>query len=408
MIVATFGTSYHTQRYSDPLSLKSKASAIMDSLPSTLVPEKTVNAFLDDLRALVNINSGTYTPEGVAQVAAYMQALFEATGCEVELIPGDKMGPQLVARRTGTGQGRVLIIADGEANRRPFAIHDGNAYGPGVFDMKSGLLVAAYAICGLVEADEAPWQTLTMICNSDEEIGSPESHALIEAEAQKADVALVLEPTSDVARVTVARKGAASYTLEIRGVAAHAGVEPHRGRSAILEMAHRIVALHALNGSIPGVTVNVGVVQGGERPNVVAEAAYAEIDVRAADEGGVQAIEAALAKVVADTNVPDTSAMLEGFFAHRPFTQSPQSARLFALAAEAAAELGITLRGEPTGGASDGNTTAGLGIPTLDGLGLVGGLAHNPGEYVELDSIAPRIAMLMGILRRLNGADLSA
>lgn len=381
---------------------------------SSLVPEKTVNAFLEDLRALVNINSGTYTPDGVAQVAAYMRALFEATGCEVELIPGERMGPQLIARRTGTGQGHVLIIGhmdtvfpDGEADRRPFDIHDGCAYGPGVFDMKSGLLVAAYAICGLVERDEAPWETLTMICNPDEEIGSPESHELIEAEAQKADVALVLEPTSDVARVTVARKGAATYTLEIHGVAAHAGVEPQRGRSAVLEMAHRIVALHALNGTIPGVTVNVGVVQGGERPNVVAEAAYAEIDVRAADEEGVQAIEAALAKVVADTNVPDTTAALEGFFAHRPFTQSPRSARLFALAAEAATELGITLRGEPTGGASDGNTTAGLGIPTLDGLGLVGGLAHNPGEYVEIASIAPRIALLMGLLRRLNGADLS-
>lgn len=387
----------------------------MDSHVSTLVPDKTVTAFLDDLRALVNINSGTYTPEGVAQVAAYMRALYEATGCAVEVIPGDKMGPQVVARRTGTGQGRVLVIGhmdtvfpDGEADRRPFEIHEGNAYGPGVFDMKSGLLVAAYAICGLVEAGEAPWQSLTVICNSDEEIGSPESHDLIEAEAKKADVALVLEPTSDPSRVTIARKGAASYTLEIRGVAAHAGVEPHRGRSAILEMAHRIVALHGLNGTIPGVTVNVGVVQGGERPNVVAESAYAEIDVRAADEDGVRAVEEALAKVVADANVPDTTAVLEGFFAHRPFTQSAGSERLFALAAEAAAELGITLRGEPTGGASDGNTTAGLGIPTLDGLGLVGGMAHNPDEYIELDSIAPRIALLMGILRRLNGANLSA
>ncbi len=386
----------------------------MNSLSSTRVPDKTDAAFLDDLRALVNINSGTYTPEGVARVADYLTPMFEATGCTVERIPGAKMGPQLIARRSGTGQGRILIVGhmdtvfpDGEADRRPFDIHDDSAYGPGVFDMKSGLLVALYAICGLVEADEAPWGTLTMICNSDEEIGSPESHALIEAEAQQADLALVLEPTSELSRVTVSRKGAATYTLEIHGVAAHAGVEPQRGRSAILEMAHRTVALHALNGTIPGVTVNVGVVQGGERPNVVAENAYAEIDVRAADEEGVQAIEAALAKVVADTNVPDTSAALEGYFAHRPFTQSPASARLFALAAEAADELGIALHGEPTGGASDGNTTAGLGVPTLDGLGLVGGLAHNPGEYVEIASIAPRIALLMGLLRRLNGADLS-
>src|SRR5690242_9936137 len=381
---------------------------------SSLVPEKTVTAFLEDLRALVNINSGTYTPEGVTQVATYMRALFEATGCAVEVIPGDRMGPQLIARRSGTGQGRVLIIGhmdtvfpDGEADRRPFDIHDGCAYGPGVFDMKSGLLVAAYAICGLVERDEAPWETLTMICNPDEEIGSPESHGLIEAEAQKADVALVLEPTSDVARVTIARKGAATYTLEIHGVAAHAGVEPQRGRSAILEMAHRIVALHALNGTIPGVTVNVGVVQGGERPNVVAENAYAEIDVRAADEEGVQAIEAALAKVVADTNVPDTSAALEGYFAHRPFTQSPASARLFALAAEAADELGSAPCREPTGGATYRNAAAGRRVPALHGLGLVGGLAHPRGKYVESASSAARSAPLVGLPRRINGAALS-
>ncbi|HEU5348965.1 MAG TPA: M20 family metallopeptidase [Ktedonobacterales bacterium] len=387
----------------------------MDSVPSALVSDETVAAFLDDLRALVNINSGTYTPEGVARVADYLQPLFVAMGCEVERVPGNKMGPQLIVRHTGSGHGRVLIIGhmdtvfpDGEADRRPFDIHDGCAYGPGVFDMKSGLLVALYAVRGLIESGETPWQTLTMICNSDEEIGSPESHDLIETEAKQADAALVLEPTSEPSRVTIARKGAASFTLEIRGIAAHAGVEPHRGRSAILEMAHRIVALHSLNGTIPGVTVNVGVVQGGERPNVVAETAYAEIDVRAADEEGVQAIEAALARVVADTDVPDTTAMLEGFFAHRPFTQSSRSARLFALAAEAGNELGIALHGEPTGGASDGNTTAGLGTPTLDGLGLVGGLAHNPGEFVEISSIAPRIALLTGILRRLNGVDLSA
>ncbi len=387
----------------------------MDSDAPSPISEQTVNAFLADLRALVNINSGTYTPAGVAQVAECLKPKFAQMGCEIELLPGDKMGPQLVARHHGIGTGRVLIIGhmdtvfpDGEADRRPFTIRHSCAYGPGVFDMKSGLLVALYAVRALIEAGEAPWQTLTMLCNSDEEIGSPESHALIEAEAKQADAVLVLEPTSDMARVTTARKGAASYTLEIRGIAAHAGVEPHKGRSAILEMAHRIVALHALNGTIPGVTVNVGVVHGGERPNVVAEAASAEIDVRAADDAGVQAVEAALARVVADTNVPDTTAMLEGDFAHRPFTQSPEGERLFALAAASAAELGVTLRGEPTGGASDGNTTAGLGLPTLDGLGLVGGLAHNPGEYVEIDSIAPRIALLMGILRRLDGADLSA
>lgn len=385
----------------------------MDAAAALAHAQRHVPAFLDDLRAIVDIDSGTYHPNGVARVAEYLQPRFEELGFQVKLLPGKEMGPQLVTGRPGEGQGRVLLVGHmdtvfppGEPERRPFRIEDGQAYGPGVFDMKSGLLVGLYALRTLLAAGEAPWGELTFICNSDEEIGSPESHDLIAGAARQVDAALVLEPTHDVARVTTARKGVATYILEIEGVSAHAGVEPAKGRSAIVELAHKVLALHALNGAFDGVTVNVGVARGGERPNVVPDWAYAEIDLRAPDEEAARQIEAAIHEVAARRFVDGTTTRLTGGFQHQPFSRSERGMRLFAIAAAAAADLGITLRGEPTGGGSDGNTTAGVGTPTLDGLGLQGGLAHNPGEFVVVDSIAPRIALLAGLLSRLNGASL--
>ncbi|HEV8193436.1 MAG TPA: M20 family metallopeptidase [Ktedonobacterales bacterium] len=371
--------------------------------------ERRVDSFLDDLRTLVNIDSGTYTPAGVQQVAALLGLRFEESGCTVEILPTQHKGPNLIARMHGEGDGRVLIVGhmdtvfpDGEAQRRPFRIEGRRAFGPGVFDMKSGLLVGLNALRVLHELGQMPLQQVTFLCNSDEEVGSPESHDLVAALAREADAVLVLEPTSDLGRVTVSRKGVGMYAMELKGVSAHAGVEPRRGRSAILELAHRVVALHALNGTIPGVTVNVGVVTGGERPNVVADRARAEIDIRVPDEESMRAIQAELTRVASERVVPDVEITLDGRFEHLPFVQSEQSKRLFDKAQEVAAELGVPLRGEPTGGGSDGNTSAALGIPTLDGLGLVGGLAHNPGEFVDLDSLVPRIVLLAGLLTRLG------
>ena len=310
-----------------------------DTAATLAAAERHVAAFLADLETLVNIDSGTYTPGGVARVAEELAPRFAALGYAIETQPGRELGPQLVARRRGQGRARIAIVGhmdtvfpDGEAQRRPFAARDGRAYGPGVFDMKSGLLVGLYALRVLAEADEEPFSELTFVCNSDEEIGSPESHDLVAATARAADVVLVLEPTADVARVTIARKGVGLYRLDVRGRASHAGVEPRRGRSAIVELAHRTLALHALNGTIPGVTVNVGVVAGGERPNIVADHATAEIDVRAADLAGVEAIQAALQQLAAASGVvPDTQVSLSGEMRHLPFTQSERSAQVFAL-----------------------------------------------------------------------------
>lgn len=376
---------------------------------SLTAAQQFVAPFLEDLGALVDIDSGTYTPAGVEQVASYLQPRFAELGCAVEVRPGVKMGPQLVARLTGQGRGRVLLIGhmdtvfpEGEVARRPFKIADGRAYGPGVMDMKSGLLVGLYALRLLHAAGEAPFATLTFLCNSDEEVGSPESGPLVRELAREADAAIILEPGRGLEDVTVARKGVATFTLEVEGLSAHAGVEPENGHSAILELAHRVVALQALNGTIEGVTVNVGTVQGGERPNIVPDHAVAKIDVRAPSRQAVEAIEAALRQACATATVPGTRLSLSGGFMHQPFEQTPASKELFDHAQAVAGELGLTLRGRSTGGGSDGNTTAAAGVATLDGMGPSGGLAHNPGEWISVASIAPRIALLAGLLRRLG------
>jgi glutamate carboxypeptidase len=243
-----------------------------------------------------------------------------------------------------------------------------------------------------------------MLCNSDEEVGSPESTPLVRELAAGVDAAIILEPATALDEVKVARKGVGTYTLTIRGRSAHAGVEPAKGHNAIVEMAHRILAIDQLNGTIPGATINVGVVSGGERPNVVPERASVQIDTRAATADTARALDTALhALAAAPSTVSGTRVALEGRFGHQPFEQSPASAQLFEQARQVAAELGIELRGITTGGGSDGNTTAALGTPTIDGMGPAGGHAHNPEEWIGINSIAPRIALLAGLLLRLGG-----
>ncbi len=373
--------------------------------------QSLVPSFLDDLRALVDIDSGTYTPAGVLRVADYLRTSFIELGFDVEMCPGQRLGPQMIARRVVPGGAHILLIGhmdtvypDGAASLRPFRVEGDRAFGPGVFDMKSGILVGIYALRVLAAARESPAASMTFLCNSDEEVGSPESGPLIRELARDADAAIVLEPTNALDEVKVARKGVGTYTLEVRGVAAHAGVEPEKGRSAILQLAHLIVAVHAINGTIPGVSVNVGVIAGGERQNVVSYYASAQIDVRAASPEGAQAVDEALRSATAVSYVGDTSTSLTGGFAHHPFQQSEASARLFSLARDVASEVGVSLRGVFSGGGSDGNTTAAMGIPTIDGMGLSGGLAHNPGEWISIASIAPRIATLAGLLQRLETA----
>jgi glutamate carboxypeptidase len=373
------------------------------------------DAFVDALAEMVNVDCGSYTPEGVNRIADACQGRFEAHGWTVDRRPhrpGDgeaQLGDLVIGRLEGSGSTRILMVGHtdtvfdpGTAAARPFAISGDRATGPGVSDMKGGLLTGFFAIEVLQEAGFDGFGSITYICNPDEEIGSPWSRDVIREEAGPADVAFVLEGARENGDVVSSRKGVSDYAIEIVGRAAHAGVEPERGRSAILEGAHKIVALHALNGRWPGVTVNAGVVHGGTRTNVVAERCTIEVDLRSPEESTLAEAEAAVESIAKTHTVPDVEVHVTAGKWHRPMEKGEGGARLARIAADVAGDLGFELRDAATGGASDANTISAAGVPTLDGLGPVGGDDHGPKEWIDLTSVVPRIALLAGVVSRLD------
>lgn len=379
--------------------------------------EQAMDAYLADLRAIVNIDSGTYTPEGVNRVGAYLEKRFQGWGFTTRFEKQTDYGDHLIATRQGSNPAgpRLLFIGhidtvfpEGEAARRPFALSERAgkhiATGPGVLDMKSGVLIGMYALRLLSEAGEDAYQSVTFLCNSDEEVGSPSSKALIKELAGQHDAALVFEPGRKEHTVVSARKGCGRYKVEVWGRSAHAGVEPHLGRNAILELANQVQKLHALNGTIPGVTISVGIIHGGERTNVVPDYAYCELDVRAADQAGIRAVEKAMRDLTTQHILDGTRIVLSGGMGSQPFERNAQNQPLIELVKAAGTGLGLEIQDVGTGGASDANTSSWAGTPTLDGLGAGGGLAHNPDEYVELDYLPKRIALVMGLVKRIGAS----
>jgi glutamate carboxypeptidase len=366
--------------------------------------------FVHALREMVNVDCGSYTPEGVNEIADLCQARFEAGGWEIDrrrhepAVDEQQLGDLVIGRLAGAGGPRVLMIGHtdtvfdpGTVAERPFTIDGDRARGPGVSDMKGGLLTGFFAVEVMQAAGFDGFGRITYICNPDEEIGSPWSRDTILAEAAEADVGFVLEGARENGDIVSARKGVADLRIEIVGRAAHAGVEPERGRSAILEAAHKTQALHSLNGRWPGVS-------GGTRPNVVAERCVLDIDVRSTEERSFREAEEAVRAIAQEHTLPDVTAIIDGQAWHRPMEKGEGGARLAALATEVAAELGFELKDASTGGASDANTTSAAGVPTLDGLGPIGGDDHGPNEWLDLSSVVPRISLLAGLISRVDAA----
>jgi glutamate carboxypeptidase len=365
--------------------------------------------YLDDLRQLVDIDCGSYTPSGVDQVGRWVAGFLSGLGADVDVRadPDGRYGNTVIGTFEGPADGpRVVLIGHmdtvfdpGTAAERPFRIEGGIAHGPGVTDMKSGLLAGLYALKAIIaEVGGLPFGRVTFIANPDEEVGSPSSTPHIRELAADADACLVLECARANGDIVSARKGILDTRLTVHGRAAHAGVEPEKGRSAVLEAARIVRDLHALNGRWPGVTVNVGAIRGGTRPNVVAERCELDVDVRSVTNAGLDAVQAAVRDVAAATEVPDTTVDAEITFGWRPMEKLSRSGRLVEHAQDVARRLGFEVRDTATGGASDANTTSGMGVPTLDGLGPIGGNDHAPAEYLEVDSVVPRTTMLAGLL----------
>jgi glutamate carboxypeptidase len=381
----------------------------LDAIRSAVVADES--AFLADLERLVNVDCGSYTKAGVDAIGTFVADRFRSLGADVRIEPNADLGDTVVGTWPG-GAGadaapRLLLIGhmdtvfpDGTAADRPFRVDaDGRAHGPGVTDMKAGLLAGVYAIAALARSvGVLPFGRLTYVANPDEEIGSPASSPVIRALAADADACLVLECARANGDIVSSRKGIADVQITVHGRAAHAGVEPEKGRSAILEAARIVRELHALNARWPGVTVNVGTIAGGIRPNVVAESCVLEVDVRAVRSADLDAAEAAVRDVATTTELPDVTVEIATHASHRPMEKLERSGRLVETAVALASALGFELHDAATGGASDANTTSGLGVPTIDGLGPIGGLDHSPDEYLDVTSIVPRTALLAALM----------
>jgi len=364
--------------------------------------------FIDDLTALVNVDCGTHNKAGLDHVGEWIAARCREWGWAVERLPLPEHGDCWAARLRGAGAGRLMLIGhldtvypDGTAAARPMRFEGGKILGPGVCDMKSGLLTGLYALRALQTASLTDFEELTFFFNSDEEIGSPESRKLYEPIAQAMDAALVFESARPTGDIVSARKGSGTYTLTVKGKSAHAGVEPEKGANAVLELAHQIIALRKLDGLAPGVTVNPDVIGGGTKSNVIADEAWVVADVRATDAAGAETIRRALKGWPTQTAVPGTTVSVSGRFGFAPMAKTKATGMMAEWAKAAARDLGFEINDVSTGGASDANTLAGFGVPVLDGLGPVGGLDHSPDEYIEADSIVPRIALAAELIKRV-------
>jgi glutamate carboxypeptidase len=360
---------------------------------------------LDALEGWVNHDSPTLHKPSVDALGRQITAAFAGLGAVVETYPQSVYGDH---HRIVWGQGvrQILLLAHydtvwpiGEAARRPFAVSDGKATGPGVNDMKSGIVVGLYALRALVETGRAPAHRLVYLLTSDEEMGSPSSRALVEDEARRSDYALVLEPSRG-GPLTTWRKGVGRFDLEVAGIASHAGVDPEKGVSAIQELAHQILKLHAMSDLARGITVTVGTVQGGSRSNVVAASARAEVDLRVMTAADGERMANAIQGLT--PSLKGTAIKVSGGINRPPYEESAAGLALYERARAVGARLGLALDKVGSGGGSDGNFAAALGVPTLDGLGAVGQGSHALSEHTIVESLPQRAALLVELVLDLG------
>ncbi len=374
-------------------------------------------AMLGLLREMVNTDSGSYNKSGIDAVGEVIRRFLTANGIPVETIAQQKHGDCLRAAvpwdgPSGNAGGNIVLMGhrdtvfpDGETEQRPFTVRDGVAYGPGVADMKAGLVMNCFVLAAFAKFGGSPAPLLGLF-TGDEEIGSPEGRPVIEAEARRARAVFNSEPGRVSGNVVTGRKGGVFMAMRITGRAAHSGGSFTEGISAIEELARKVQALHALTDLDRGITVNVGLVRGGQSVNTVAPWAEGEIDLRYVEPADREDAMARIGQIVERSFVPGTRAELTIRGEFLPLTQTAAAKRLFELYRESATETGFRTDGEFTGGCADSGFTAAVGAPTICAVGPVGGKAHSPDEFLRIETLVPRAQACARAIMKLEGAGL--
>jgi len=359
--------------------------------------EENLQNYLQDLKNVVEIDSGSDDKPGLDRVCTYLQDLFTQMGAKTIRYTEQTQGDHLLATLDGDGKGSVLLLghldtvyAHGTTASRPMRISDQRIFGPGTCDMKGGLLLGIYTLRALQTIGYKNFKQIRFLIVSDEETSQRSSIPLIQENSRMVDTVLCLEAARQNGDIVSCRKGIHWYTIEAFGKAAHAGVEPGKGANAILALAHHIPALHHLNG--------------GRAPNVVPDYASVSIDVRAFSRNDLDILENRIRSLLEPSLLPGVRLQLsqeEGALMP-PMERTPDVAKLESMAIGFARDLGMDIKGVATGGASDASYAAAEGTPTLDGFGPVGGQAHSVDEYLELDSIVPRSLLLARMIMAIS------
>jgi glutamate carboxypeptidase len=361
------------------------------------------------LEELVSFESPSRDKAALDRLGTCIAGRLGSAGGSVEVVPNDRGGDHVLARFPGPAARRPALVLGhfdtvwplGTLERMPFRVERDRAFGPGIYDMKAGLAVFLRSIDHSLHDPSRPVpRPIWALFTSDEEIGSPTSRGLIEDLACRCAYVLVLEPPLADGRLKTARKGVGRFRLDVEGRAAHAGVAPQDGRNAIVELAHQVLRVQALQDLDAGTTLNVGVIRGGTTENVVPARASADIDVRVATPAEAERVERALHSL--EPVAEGIRLTISGRFTRPPMERSPMIAALFDQARRIARTVGLELTEGSTGGGSDANLTAALGVPTLDGLGARGGGAHADDEHILIDSLPERAALLAALVRELQ------